>query len=48
MKTKLFLIAVISAFNFTSCERCKDCEDSYEFINGVNQGNYDEIAIFLV
>lgn len=24
MKTKLFLIAIISAFTFTSCEKCKD------------------------
>ena len=47
MKTKLFLIAVISAFTFTSCEKCKDCEASYEFINGANEGDYDDLAVFL-
>ena len=33
MKTKLFLIALIAGFTFTSCEKCKDCELKYEFIN---------------
>jgi hypothetical protein len=47
MKTKLFLIAVISAFTFTSCEKCKDCEASYEFINGANEADYDDLAVFL-
>ena len=45
MKTKLFLIAVISAFTFTSCEKCQDCEASYEFINGSNSNAYDVLAI---
>ena len=44
MKTKLFLIAVISAFTFTSCEKCQDCEASYEFINGAQESDYDAIA----
>ena len=45
MKIKLFLIAVISAFTFTSCEKCQDCEASYEFINGSNSNAYDVLAI---
>ena len=45
MKTKLFLIAIISAFTFTSCEKCQDCEASYEFINGSNSNAYDVLAI---
>jgi len=47
MKTKLFLIAVISAFTFTYCEKCKDCEASYGFINGANEGYYDDFSVFL-
>ena len=44
MKTKLFLIAVVSAFTFTSCEKCQDCEVDYEFINGAQESDYDAIA----
>ena len=33
MKTKLLLIALVAGFTFTSCEKCKDCELKYEFIN---------------
>ena len=45
MKTKLFLIALIAVFTFTSCEKCKDCELKYEFINDDDiQGLYEFAA----
>ena len=47
MKRKLFLIAIIVAFTFTSCKKCKDCDASYEFINGANEGDYKELAVLL-
>ena len=47
MKRKLFLIAIIAAFTFNSCEKCKDCELSYEFINGENEADYKELAVLL-
>ena len=47
MKTKLFLIALIAGFTFTSCEKCKDCELKYEFINDDDiQGLYELGALF--
>ena len=47
MKTKLFLIAIISVFTFSSCEKCKDCEPNYEFINGADPAEADALAILL-
>ena len=47
MKTKLFVIAIISAFTFTSCEKCQDCEPTYEFINGSDPAEADALAILV-
>ena len=47
MKIKLFLIAIISVFTFSSCEKCKDCEPNYEFINGADPAEADALAILL-
>ena len=47
MKTKLFLIAIISVFTFTSCEKCKDCELTYEFTNGSDPAEADALAILV-
>jgi hypothetical protein len=47
MKTKLFMIAVVAAFTFTSCEKCQDCEPTYEFINGSDPAEADAIAVLL-
>ena len=44
MKTKLFLIALLVGFTFTSCEKCQDCEIKYEFIN--NENDYDVRSLF--
>mgnify|MGYP000857956919 FL=1 len=47
MRKKLFLIALIAGFTFTSCEKCKDCEYKYEFINDDDiQPLYELAAIF--
>ena len=47
MKTKLFLITLIVGFTFASCEKCKDCEYKYEFINNDSiQPLYELAAIF--
>ena len=47
MKPNLFLIALITGFTFTSCEKCKDCELKYEFINDDDiQALYELAAAF--
>ena len=47
MRKKLFLIALIAGFTFTSCEKCKDCEYKYEFINNDSiQPLYELAAMF--
>ena len=33
MKTKLFFLSFISILIFSSCEKCKDCEIKYQYIN---------------
>ena len=45
MKIKLLFISLVSVFTFTSCEKCKDCELTYEFINGTEQAEADTLAI---
>ena len=47
MKIKLFLIAIVSGLTFTSCEKCKDCDASYEFINGADPDDADALAILV-
>jgi len=47
MKTKLLLIALVAGFTFTSCEKCKDCDASYEFINGADPAEADALAILV-
>ena len=47
MKTKLLLIALVAGFTFTSCEKCKDCEYSYQFINGSDSDEADVLAILV-
>ena len=44
MKLRLLLIAVISIFTLTSCEKCKDCTMAYETINGFDSAELDAIA----
>ena len=47
MNTKLFLIALIIGFAFTSCKKCKDCDAKYEFINNDDiQPLYELAAAF--
>ena len=47
MKAKLFLLIVILGISFSSCEKCKDCEASYEFINGADPAEADVLAILV-
>ena len=47
MKLRLLLIAVISIFTLTSCEKCKDCTMAYETINGFDSAELDAAAVIL-
>ena len=45
MKLKRIFLFFITAFVFSSCEKCKDCEPKYEFINNDDiQGLYELAA----
>jgi hypothetical protein len=43
MKSKLFLIALIIGFTFTSCKKCKDCTMEWEPINGHTEETINQI-----
>jgi len=47
MKLKLLLIAVISIFTLTSCEQCKDCQITYETLNGYNLSDLNSAAVLM-
>ena len=47
MKLKLLLIAIISIFTFTSCEKCKDCQITYETLNGYNLSDLNSAAVLM-
>ena len=45
MKLKLICLSFITVFAFSSCQKCKDCELKYEFINNDDaQGLYELAA----
>ena len=47
MKLELIFLSFIIAFIFSSCEKCKDCELKYEFINNDDaQALYELAAAF--
>ena len=52
MKTKLLLIAIVSAFAFTSCEietidNCQSCELTYDILNtsSLSSTELDELSV---
>ena len=52
MKTKLLLLAIVSAFAFTSCEietidNCQSCELTYDILNtsSLSSTELDELAV---
>ena len=52
MKTKLFMITVVAAFTFTSCEietidNCQSCELTYDILNtsSLSSTELDELAV---
>ena len=47
MKIKLLSLAVISIFTFTSCEKCKDCQITYETLNGYSVSDLNSGAVLL-
>ena len=47
MKTKLLLIALIAGFTFTSCKKCKDCQITYETLNGYSMDDLNSGAVVL-
>ena len=47
MKLKLIFLSFIALFTFSSCDKCKDCELKYEFINDDDaQALYELAAAF--
>ena len=44
---KLLLAATIIMFAFTSCEKCKDCQITYETLNGYSMSDLNDGAIIL-
>ena len=44
MKLELIFLSFIIAFIFSSCEKCKDCELKYEFINNDDAQALYELA----
>ena len=44
MKTKLFLTALVVIFTFSSCEKCKDCQITYETLNGYSLSDLNSAA----
>tara|TARA_B100000795_G_scaffold240440_1_gene202620 strand:- start:57 stop:353 length:297 start_codon:yes stop_codon:yes gene_type:complete len=41
---KVFLLIAVSGMMFTSCKKCKDCEQKYEFINGALGADFQQLA----
>jgi hypothetical protein len=41
---KVFLLIAVAGMMFTSCKKCKDCEQKYEFINGALGADFQEMA----
>ena len=44
---KLLLILTITMLTFASCEKCKDCQITYETLNGYNISNLNDAAVLL-
>jgi hypothetical protein len=44
---KVFLLIAVAGMMFTSCKKCKDCEQKYEFINGALEADFQELAEML-
>ena len=44
---KLLLILTITILTFASCEECKDCQITYETLNGYNISDLNEGAVIL-
>ena len=47
MKGNILILSIIALFTFSSCEKCKDCDYTYEFINENDGTEADAIAILL-
>ena len=47
MKKLFSLISITLLFLFSSCEKCQDCEASYELINGTTEVEMDAIAVLI-
>ena len=47
MKIKLLSFCVISLLIFSSCEKCKDCEIKYQYINNENVAPIYELVATL-
>ena len=44
---KLLLILTITMLTFASCEKCKDCQITYETLNGYNISDLNDGAVIL-
>ncbi len=47
MKLRLLLITAIAMITFTSCEKCKDCQITYETLNGYSMSDLNDGAVLL-
>tara|TARA_X000000368_G_C22458469_1_gene462232 strand:+ start:50 stop:361 length:312 start_codon:yes stop_codon:yes gene_type:complete len=47
VKGNILILCIIALFTFSSCEKCKDCDYTYQFINGNDGTEADAIAILL-
>ena len=47
MKLKLIFLSLATLFAFSSCQKCKDCQITYETLNGYSLSDLNSAATLL-